>query len=136
MSLAFIPSLRPLRVTRGGATCRVKKVITADAKKGKGIPKRYSHSGRYHVGYEVSRPDIDMIHDGGDHGVEAHKNQSKGIPRRYATSSRYHVGYEVSRPDVDMIHDKGMHEFVAHAAPAVSPPFKPRKSFASSLFSP
>ena len=193
MSLAFIPSLRPLRVTRGGATCRVKKVITADAKKRsfsssrysgshygktkpdseekekipkkyahsgryhvgyqrtdakmpfhdterdadpepakKGIPKRHAHSGRYHVGYEVSRPDVDMIHDGGDHVTEAHKNQSKGIPRRYATSSRYHVGYEVSRPDVDMIHDKGMHEFVAHAAPAVSPPFKPRKSFASS----
>ena len=132
MSLAFIPSLRPLRIARGGATCRVKKVITAVAKKGKGIPKRYSHSGRYHVGYEVSRPDVDMIHDGGDHVAEAHKNQSKGIPRRYATSSRYHVGYEVSRPDVDMIHDKGMHEFVAHAAPAVSPPFKPRKSFASS----
>ena len=157
MSLAFIPSLRPLRVASSRGV-RVDKEITAGTKKrqfnisssrysgshhGKTtpsdaapetkpkIPKRYAHSGRYHVGYEVSRPDVDMVHDDGDHVTEAHKNQ-KGIPRRFAHSGRYHVGYEVSRPDVDMIHDKGMHEFVAHSsAPAVSPPFR-SKSFASS----
>ena len=156
MSLAFIPSLRPLRVASSRGV-RVDKEITAGTKKpqfntsssrysgshhGKTksdaapetktkIPKRYAHSGRYHVGYEVSRPDVDMVHDDGDHVTEAHKNK-KGIPRRFAHSGRYHVGYEVSRPDVDMIHDKGMHEFVAHSsAPAVSPPFR-SKSFASS----
>ena len=157
MSLAFIPSLRPLRVASSRGV-RVDKEITAGTKKrqfnisssrysgshhGKTspsdaapetktkIPKKYAHSGRYHVGYEVSRPDVDMVHDKGDHVTEAHKNK-QGIPRRFAHSGRYHVGYEVSRPDVDMIHDKGMHEFVAHSsAPAVSPPFR-SKSFASS----
>ena len=106
MSLAFIPSLRPLRIARGGATCRVKKVITADAKKGKGIPKRYSHSGRYHVGYEVSRPDVDMIHDKGMHEFVAHSSAPAVSPpfrsKSFASSSRYggsRVGLTSSRSE-------------------------------------
>ena len=115
MSLAFIPSLRPLRVASSRGV-RVDKEITAGTKK----PQFNTSSSRY-----------SGSHHGKTKSDAAPETKTK-IPKRYAHSGRYHVGYEVSRPDVDMIHDKGMHEFVAHSsAPAVSPPFR-SKSFASS----